>query len=241
MGVSSTAAGSSLSSALVERAHAAEGRETWRLAAWATLVGVMIAGAYAGRFLSEESVEEPLYDYGVAVTGVIIYALLLGILLLIGRGLPAREFFALRPPVSWPGALGLALAGYVTIFVGAGLILIALDAGDEQGLTPDEWDPDKLGPYLANFVAIALVAPFVEELMYRGAGMTLLARFGAPVAVAATGILFGLAHGLVLALPALVLFGLVTAWLRLRTSSVVPPMLVHAAFNATSLIVSVAA
>ena len=59
--------------------------------------------------------------------------MLLGVLLWIARGLPKREFFALRRPASWPSALGLALAAYIGIFVGAGLILIALDAGDEQG------------------------------------------------------------------------------------------------------------
>ena len=71
--------------------------------------------------------------------------------------------------------------------------------------------------------------------------MTLLARFGTPVAVLVTAIGFGLGHGLVLALAALVFFGLVTAWLRLKTDSVYPCILVHCAFNATSLIVAVAA
>ena len=169
-----------------------------------------------------------------------VYLVLLGVLLWIARGLPKREFFALRRPASWPRALGLALASYVGIFVGAGLILIALDAGDEQGLTPDAWDSSKAGAYAANFVSIALVGPIVEELMYRGAGMTLLLRFGAPAAVVLTALGFGLGHGLVLALAALVFFGLVTAWLRLRTDSIYPCMLVHCAFNATSLVAAVA-
>ena len=225
----------------VERPDVEEGTEAWRLGLWAGVVSLMIAAAYAGRLLVEDPVEDPLYRYSTAVSGIVIYSVLLGLLLLIARGIPRRRFFALRRPRSWPRALGLAAAAYVTIFIGAGLILIALDAGDEQGLTPDEWEPDKLGPYLANFVAVAVVAPVVEELMYRGAGLTLLARFGTPAAVAVTATAFGLAHGLVLALPALVLFGLVTAWLRLRTGSIIPSMLVHGAFNATSLIVSVAA
>jgi uncharacterized protein len=50
---------------------------------------------------------------------------------------------------------------------------------------------------------------------------------------------FGLAHGLVLALAALVFFGLVIALLRQRTGSVYPCMVVHCAFNATSLILAV--
>ena len=218
-----------------------QGIEGWRVVAWLALVALMIAAAYAGRFLVDDPIEDPLYRYSTAVNGIVIYSFLLGILLVIGTNLAKREFFALRPPESWPRALGLAAAAYVIIFLGAGIILIALDAGDEQGLTPEEWQPDKLGPYAANFVAVAIVAPVVEELMYRGAGLSLLERFGTPAAVIATAIAFGLAHGLFLALPALVLFGLVTAWVRLRTNSVYPSMLVHAAFNATSLIVSVAA
>ena len=138
-------------------------------------------------------------------------------------------------------ALGYALGGYVAIFVGAGLLLLALDAGDEQGLTPDGWDSSRAGAYAANFLAVALVGPIVEELLYRGAGLSLLLRFGPVVAVLATAICFGLGHGLLLALPALVVFGIVTAVVRLRTNSIYPAMLVHCAFNATSLIVAVAA
>jgi membrane protease YdiL (CAAX protease family) len=154
----------------VETAPAAREYESWRLAVWGVLVALMIAGAYAAR-LADDPIDDPLYRYETAVTGLVIYAFLLGIVLLVGRGLPLGEFFALRRPPSWGRALGLVVAAYVIIFLGAGLILIALDAGDEQGLTPDEWQPDKLGPYLANAVAVAIAAPFVEELMYRGAGM----------------------------------------------------------------------
>ena len=76
--------------------------------------------------------------------------------------------------------------------------------------------------------------------MYRGAGMTLLlARYGAPVAVVVTALAFGLGHGLLLALAALVFFGLVTALLRLKTDSVYPCILVHFMFNASSLVLAV--
>ena len=211
-----------------------------RTVAWALLVGSLAALGYGSRLSEGKPPDDALYRYETAVGGISIYVILLFILLWIGRGLPKRDFFALRRPGSWGRALGLALGAYVAIFIGAGLLLIALDAGGEQGLTPDDWEPDRLGAYAANFVAIALVGPIVEELTYRGAGMTLLQRWGATVAVIATAVGFGLGHGLVLALPALVFFGLVTAFLRLRTNSVYPSMLVHCAFNATSLILAVA-
>ena len=48
--------------------------------------------------------------------------------------------------------------------------------------------------------------------------------------------LFGLAHGLVEALLVLVAFGIALAWLRDRTDSVLPGMLVHAFFNGAALV-----
>jgi len=207
---------------------------------WLLLVGALAGIAYAGRIGGGKPPKDALFQYETAISGIVLYLILLGIAVTLGRGLPLREFFALRRPRSWPRALGLALGGYVAIFLGAGLLLQLLDAGDEQGLTPDGWDSSRAGAYAANFVAIALVGPIVEELLYRGAGMTLFGALGALPAVAITSLAFGLAHGLVLALAALVLFGVVTALLRLRTDSVYPCMLVHCAFNATSLIVAVA-
>jgi membrane protease YdiL (CAAX protease family) len=212
----------------------------WRLAAWLGLVGALAAIGYGSRAAEGTPDDDVLYRYDTAIGGVVIYLMLLLLVLWIARGLPRREVFALRAPPSWGRALGLALAGYVVIFLGAGLLLWALDATEEQGLTPDEWDSSKAGAYAANFVAVALVGPIVEELVYRGAGITFFAGFGSTVAVIATAVAFGLGHGLLLALPALVFFGLVTGVLRVRTRSVYPSTIVHCAFNATSLILAVA-
>jgi membrane protease YdiL (CAAX protease family) len=212
-----------------------------RVYSWLALVAALAALGYASRIEGGEPPDDALYQYETAIGGIAIYLILLAVVFWIGQGLPRRDFFALHRPASWGRAIGLAFAGYVAIFIGAGLLLIGLDAGDEQGLTPDAWDSSKAGAYAANFLAVALVGPVVEELVYRGAGMSLLLRYGSAIAVAVTSIGFGLGHGLVLALPALVFFGVVTAVLRLRTQSVFPSILVHCAFNATSLIVAVAA
>ena len=213
-----------------------------RLAGWLLLVGVLATLGYVGRATGGKPEADVLYRYETAIGSIFVYAILFMFVVFgIGRGLPKADFFALRRPRSWPRALGYALAGYFAIFVGAGLLIVALDAGDEQGLTPEGWDSSRAGAYAANFVAVALVGPIVEELVYRGAGLSLLLRFGPTIAVAATAICFGLGHGLVLALPALVVFGVVTAVVRLRTDSLYPAMLVHCAFNATSLIVAVTA
>ena len=225
---------------LVEAARDPEVRESWRLVAWVSMVALLTLIGYASRLAGGKPAADALYKYETAIGGIIVYGILLTILLWITHGLPRRELFALRRPGSWAGALGLAFGAYVAIFLGAGAILIALNAQDEQGLTPESWDSSRAGAYAANFVAVAFVGPVVEELAYRGAGLSLLARWGAPVAIAVTSIGFGLGHGLLLALPALVWFGVVTALLRLKTNSIYPCMLVHCAFNATSLVLAVA-
>jgi membrane protease YdiL (CAAX protease family) len=83
------------------------------------------------------------------------------------------------------------------------------------------------------------MAPLTEELTFRGLGFSLLERYGTWLAIVVVGVTFGLAHGLVQALPELALFGCALAWLRARTGSVLPGMLLHAVFNALALIAAV--
>ena len=53
--------------------------------------------------------------------------------------------------------------------------------------------------------------------------------------------MFGLWHGLVEALPVLIIFGTGLAFLRSRTRSIYPGMILHATFNAAALLIAVAA
>jgi membrane protease YdiL (CAAX protease family) len=108
--------------------------------------------------------------------------------------------------------------------------------GREQGLTDVHWEPAHAAAFAANFVLFAVIAPFVEELTFRGSGQSLLRFLGRWPSILIVGVAFGLAHGLVEALLVLVPFGIALAWLRDRTNSVVPGMFVHAFFNGTALI-----
>ncbi len=211
-----------------------------RTAGWLGLVALLAAAGYGSRLADGKPPEDALYRTDLAISSIAVYVLLLAFVYALGAGTPRRELFALRRPASWGRALGLALAAYVAIMIGASLLIRLLRAGDEQGLTPESWDGSRAGAFVLSFVAIAVVGPIVEELTYRGLGLSLFLRFGSPTAVAVTSVAFGLGHGLLLALPALVWFGIVVALLRLRTDSVLPPILVHCAFNATSLILAVA-
>ena len=97
--------------------------------------------------------------------------------------------------------------------------------------------PTAAGQYAASFVAVVLIGPVVEELLYRGAGIGLLRPYGTPLAVVTTAVIFGFGHGLLLSLGAFIWFGLVVAVVRLRTGSIYPAILVHSTFNALGMTV----
>jgi hypothetical protein len=216
-------------------------RPSGRIAAWLAFALAFAALNYSARFAGGEEPKDLAYRYSSSILAVVQYAFILGVLLLIAYGLPKREVFALRRPASWPRALGYTALALLTIWIVAAILAPFLDATDEQGLVPDKWDSSRAGAFAAFFAAVAILAPIVEELTYRGLGFTLLASYGRWTAILTTGVLFGVAHGLLIALPVLTVFGIAIGWVRDRTESVYPGMLLHGTFNGVALIVSVLA
>ncbi len=210
-----------------------------RLLGWTILVTVLAALSYAANLAGGDPPKDVLYQWTTAVGGVIQYAIILAVVLLLSRGI-APATLGLRPPVSWARAVGWIVAAIVTIWVIGAILNVFLKAGEEQGLVPDGWDSSRAAPFVANFIVVAGVAPFVEELTYRGLGFAAVRdAHGAAAAIVVTALAFGLAHGLVVALPVLSIFGAILAWLRLRTDSVYPTMILHALFNGIALIAAV--
>lgn len=204
---------------------------------WVAVTAAFAAVNFYAVSQAGERGQDTVYSYDVLASAVVAYGLLLVVVLALTSGLPRREVLALRAPASWASALGLAGAGLVAIFAGATALLWLTGAGDEQNLAPEEWDGSRAGAYAASFVAIVLIGPVVEELLYRGAGVGLFLPRGNLAAIGVTALLFGLGHGLLLSLAAFVWFGIVTAWIRVRTDSLYPVLLVHAAFNAAGMVV----
>jgi membrane protease YdiL (CAAX protease family) len=231
----------------VEAAQPRERTSRTRLYFWILFVGLIAAINYGARFsggssVSRKSTHDAVYSYTTFVGGTILYAVWLGIVLLIC--IDRFDLLALRRPrTGWLKALGLAGAAVVAVFVVEGLVaLLPLpqSPGKEQGLTPTHWEPAHAGAFAANLVLFAVIAPFVEELTFRGAGQSLIRQFLPRVpTILLVGLAFGLAHGLVEALLVLVPFGIALAVLRDRTDSVYPGMIVHGLFNGTALVLAV--
>ena len=208
-----------------------------RLALWLAFVGTFAALNLYSRSEGTRPDDDAIYQYDFAVGSLAGYAVLFSLVLALTIGLPRREVLALRRPKSWGRSLGLALGALIVIYIGAVTALALSGARDEQNLTPEGWDGSRAGAYALSFLAVVFAAPITEELLYRGVGLSLLlARTATPVAVGVTAVLFGLGHGLVLSLAAFVWFGIVIAFVRLRTDSIYPAFVVHCAFNAIGMI-----
>lgn len=212
-----------------------------RLVGWAILVGALALLAYSANLAdSSGPPADALYRWSTAVGGLVQYAIILALVLLVARGI-APATLGLTRPRSVRGAAGRVAAALVSIWIIGAALNVFLKAGEEQGLVPHGWDPGRAAPFVANFVVVAGVAPVVEELTYRGLGVAAVRdSFGPFAAVAVTALAFGLAHGLVVALPVLTIFGLILAWLRLATGSIYPTIALHALFNGVALIAAVA-
>jgi membrane protease YdiL (CAAX protease family) len=211
-----------------------------RLVGWAILVTALAALSYAANLADTgDTPDDLLFRWSSAVGGLIQYAIILAIVLLIARGI-APATLGLRRPIAWTSAAGRIAAALVAIWVIGAALNPFLPAGKEQGLVPDKWDPGHAAPFVANFIVVAAVAPVVEELTYRGLGFAAVRdAFGNWPAVVVTAIAFGLAHGLFIALPVLTIFGLILAWVRLTTGSIYPTIALHALFNGIALILAV--
>lgn len=199
-------------------------------AIWLGVCGFLIASAFYLASLETEDDGEALYDGGLAVAGAIQYAIIVLIAVGIARLFPnprnalgLRRFHARWVWISFVVVLA-------TLVVGIALEPV-LHGGEEQGLAPDEWQPEHATAFVVNSAMIVLVAPFVEELFFRGIGVRALTVFGTMTAIVLSGIVFGAVHGVLGALPPLALFGIGLAWIRVRSGSIWPGFIAHAAYN----------
>lgn len=204
------------------------------LAAWAALATLLIALGFVGAS-SGQTDRDVLYEYSFAVGSIVIYTILVGAALAIARWFGR--------PLS---ALGLKRFEWKWVWIALGLILLTLllaqalepvlHAGEEQGFEPENWRPDRAGAFALNASVAATVVPFAEELFFRGLGVRVLLPLGGLMAVVVTALAFGLGHGLLVALPVLVPFGLALGWVRWRADSVWPGVLAHGFYNGAALL-----
>ena len=152
-----------------------------RLALWVGFVGLIALVNYAARFTggsggSKGVSQQEVYSYSTFAGGTIIYAIWLGIVLLIC--IDRFDLLALRWPRSWGRALGLgaSVVGATLVWEAAiSYLPLPESPGQEQGITNVPWEPAHAGAFAANFVLFVAIAPWTARATLLAARATLLA------------------------------------------------------------------
>jgi hypothetical protein len=158
-----------------------------------------------------------------------------------GNGLVADLHLRARLADVWRGGVVGVLLQVVAIPLLYWPLLDLLDKGSSDLEGPAREMTDRADGVLGVLLLVVIVgicAPVVEEIFYRGLFQQALLKRGLPP-VAAIGVnatVFGLSHGQLLQLPALILFGAVAGVLAHRSGRLGPAITAHIAFNMVTVV-----
>ena len=203
----------------------------WWMAAPAAL---FITNFVAALFMSGSSTKNAVYNAAAIFGTVAVDLVLIGYVFFavrMSRRPIARTLAIVRTPLRPAVRLGLGALGVIIV---ANFVLEpVLHASQRQGIAPTH-DPRSTHQWVVLSVAIVglvLVAPFAEELVFRGLGFATLGRYALPL----TAALFAIAHGLPVLLIPVAIAGVALGWVRQKSGSVLPGMGVHMTLNALAL------
>lgn len=205
------------------------------------VMGIVVGVAFATDSMptpEQGMAAAPFFWLGALIYGVVVLAVYLFAVRRAGGDwsvLGVRPFsgwwVALAPVLTLVQLLGMSLVNIVFVlpFTGGEFEnpqVEALTGGSALSLRD-------LGLLL---ILVAVIAPIAEELFFRGMLYPVLRRRWSPqVAIVVNGFLFALIHFIPILIPGLFLVGMILAWVRERSGSLIPCMLVHALQNTVVL------
>jgi membrane protease YdiL (CAAX protease family) len=217
------------------------------------LIGVaLLFVVFTGLVLSVVSMKEdstPVLNAQVLLSNIAFQFIIAGLVMLfvLGRiglvswlGLRWADWplvFLLAPGtvvLMWVLTGGLHLSGYLKWMESLGVETTQ----DTVKLLRETQDPQVLG--LMVFAAV-IAAPLCEEIVFRGYLYPVLKRFsGVWVAAFSSSLFFAAAHGNLMALLPLFIFGGLLVLLYEKTGSIWPPIAAHFCFNSATVAVQMA-
>lgn len=203
-------------------------------------------GAHIAARVEHRPAAQLLAAHGSLMLSAVLLLAALPTLLLVRLRWPGRWHAAALPGfgLRWPG-LRWILAGLLLAALLLPLVL-GLNAAlfPKQGVTQSVlviFDQAHLWMRVLLTLMIVLLAPLVEELLFRGVLLAGLSeRLPLRWAVTLSVLLFAIAHlpdtgGHWQVLPGLIALALGLTWLRLRSGSLLPGYAAHALYNASVL------
>jgi membrane protease YdiL (CAAX protease family) len=155
------------------------------------------------------------------------------------RGASSRTALGLRPTLPGLALVGLGL-GFSLKLPAESLAALTerfFPRSDSELLARAAlYRADDLVKVVGLTLVVCLVAPLVEELLFRGALYGRLAKASAPGAAVVTGFAFVVMHADVRHWPSLIVVASVLGYLRVASGSVLPCVCLHVAFNAAGVL-----
>ncbi len=225
-----------------------EGRVPWRIGDLAAATALVFVS-----FLVIQALVVLVFDIGEAAEPDLLTPWILGalegLMLLAVWAFGVRRYRAswssvgLRLPRSgqrslsalWASIIVLPMVALLVSLVSTGVYASMIDAlgfeAHEPSPVPEEFLGSGATRVLLSAVGV-LWGPFVEEVFFRGFLLGgLIAPLGATRAAVVSAAIFAVAHLAIASMIPLFITGLVLAWLYLRTRSIWPPLMAHAAQN----------
>lgn len=206
-------------------------------------VGAGIAGVFASLPVAGRGDIDPAYTFGVLLPVQQLAVLAALVLVSRAKGLGSlRADFGLEVRAADLRAVWLGPVMQVVLWLA--LIPLVWLGGDtpNQRLIEDLEESRALVPALLFVLGAVVMAPVVEETLYRGLLLrAMLRRMSPAAAVLVSSLVFATVHFLgdpnaFRTIPALTALGVVLAVKALRTDSLSVPILVHAGFNLTTTV-----
>jgi len=153
------------------------------------------------------------------------------------KSLSADFGLVIRPGQWWGVPAGMALQVVVALVTAPFIFWIFGDNPPEQSVSEIAGTSQTVIEQLLVIVAIAVAAPIIEEVIYRGMLLsTLRRRFGRWVSILISATIFAGIHAVldpnaIAAVPGLFLLGVVLAYAALRTGDLSLPIALHSGVN----------
>lgn len=117
----------------------------------------------------------------------------------------------------------------------------AYSLGIDLNIDTTTFDSNSAIEIIVYILSVAVVPAFSEELLFRGAVLASLRKYGDGVAVFVSSLFFGIFHGNFIQFPFAFIVGLMLSFSVVYTNSLLPAMLIHFFNNSFSVVCDVLA
>ncbi len=136
----------------------------------------------------------------------------------------------------WGVPAGMVVQIAISLMILPLTVWLFPDGAPQQGVSEIAGQSKTILDQLAVFIAVAVAAPIVEEVIFRGMLLSVLARAMSKwPAIIVSGAIFGAVHLLdpnaIAVVPGLFLIGVVLAWVALRSGDLSLPIAIHSGIN----------